>query len=133
LTASAVKKSKDAAWFVYLLSDGRRSYVGITNNPRRRLRQHNGELAGGAGSTARRGRGGWFFVYLLAGFRDRGAATTWENVIKKRTRGLDARAEAMRLVASGGCPPGRRDFTPPRLRLLTAVDLLLEGLRDQAV
>jgi len=37
-TATAAQKSKHADWFVYLLSDGRRSYVGITNHPRRRLR-----------------------------------------------------------------------------------------------
>jgi len=38
----------------------------------------------------------------------------------------------MRLVAAGACPPGRRDFTPPSLRLLTAVDLLIEDLQVQA-
>ena len=36
-------------WFLYLLrSNTGHIYTGITTNPQRRLRQHNGELTGGA-------------------------------------------------------------------------------------
>ena len=40
-------------WCVYLLiaKDNRRTYIGASNDPERRLRCHNGELSGGAKST----------------------------------------------------------------------------------
>jgi putative endonuclease len=45
----------DAGWWVYLLrcADGS-LYTGVTNDLARRLRQHNGEISGGASYT--RGR-----------------------------------------------------------------------------
>jgi structure-specific endonuclease subunit SLX1 len=41
-------------WYCYLLASDGRTYVGATIDPDRRLRQHNGELSGGAKAT--RGR-----------------------------------------------------------------------------
>lgn len=53
--------------FVYLLrstANPARTYIGVTNDIARRLRQHNGEIAGGARST-RRFRP-WRFLALFA-------------------------------------------------------------------
>ena len=49
---SVALETADIDWYVYLLrcSDDT-FYTGITNNVVRRLRQHNGELAGGAKYT----------------------------------------------------------------------------------
>ena len=56
--------------FVYCIhSDRRRTYVGATKNLARRLRQHNGELVGGAKST--RGRR-WAYLFHVEGFRGGG-------------------------------------------------------------
>jgi len=52
--------------FVYILEreGGRQTYVGFTVNPARRLRQHNGELVGGAKYTTR-GDGKWRFAAII--------------------------------------------------------------------
>ena len=74
------------SWYVYLLQEvgGTRTYVGATIDPNRRLRQHNGELSGGASAT----RGAqWRRMYLIKGFPCEGAALqfewSWKNASKK--------------------------------------------------
>lgn len=64
-------------------TDGARTYVGATVNPARRLRQHNGELAGGARAT--KGRQ-WTRVYLIGGFAEERAALRFEWRWKWLTR-----------------------------------------------
>ena len=55
-----------ARHFCYVLvnSSRRNTYVGYTVNPMRRLRQHNGELTGGAKYTSAHGPG-WQFALIL--------------------------------------------------------------------
>ena len=51
-------------YIIYILinTSNNCTYVGMTNNPTRRLRQHNGELVGGAKYTkSRKGEGDWLF------------------------------------------------------------------------
>ena len=52
-------------WVLYMIrtADRRRSYVGVTVNLQRRLRQHNGIIKGGAKAT--RGRGPWLLVFTV--------------------------------------------------------------------
>ena len=54
----------------------RRTYVGVTNDLKRRLRQHNGEIKGGAKAT--RGHSDWRALYTIRGFPDRTSALQWE-------------------------------------------------------
>ncbi len=75
-------------WWVYvLLSPESRTYVGSTTDPRRRLRQHNGEILGGAKST--RGRGPWRLGRVYGPYPSRSAAFKAELALKrgKRSRG----------------------------------------------
>ena len=48
----------------YIIENGRSTYVGITNNRLKRLRQHNSEISGGAKYTSSRGPG-WKYVCVI--------------------------------------------------------------------
>lgn len=75
--------SDGGQWWVYVLlsADGARTYVGITTDVVRRLRQHNGVLVGGARST-RAGRP-WTVAARRGPFESRGDASRREAEIKR--------------------------------------------------
>jgi predicted GIY-YIG superfamily endonuclease len=99
-------------WSVYLLSCGRRTYVGSTTNPERRLRQHNREIVGGARAT-RVHAPNWKIVLYVTGFPNRSSACRWEKLIKGRARGVRDRSIALLDLLEGKCPPGRTWYEPP--------------------
>lgn len=70
-------------WWVYLLRSTRRTrtYIGIATDVDRRLRQHNGELVGGARST-RSGRP-WQVLRRLGPFPSRSVASRVEYAWKQ--------------------------------------------------
>lgn len=74
------------AWLVYVLYSptARRSYVGATVNAPRRLRQHRGELVGGARAT--RVAGDWVFLAHVVGFATQHDALRFEWLLKRRGR-----------------------------------------------
>lgn len=100
------------SWFVYLLTDGRRTYVGSTTDIQRRLRQHNAEISGGARATQGRK---WYLVSCLEGFDNRSSACRWEKIIKNRSRGLRQRRLAFLDVFCGICPGSskKKHYKPP--------------------
>lgn len=99
-------------WVVYLLMNEKgRSYVGSTTNVVRRLRQHNGELVGGARST--RGHK-WRVVVFISNFSSRSEACRWERIVKCRARGVQDRKQALIGLAFNTCPPGRRAYDVPQ-------------------
>lgn len=101
-------------WSVYLIATEKRTYVGCTTDPMRRLRQHNREIRGGARAT-KHGAGQWQFVIYVTGFPNRSSACRWEAIVKKRARGLKQRLNALVDIAKGKCPEGRgKKYTPPR-------------------
>jgi predicted GIY-YIG superfamily endonuclease len=83
--------------------DGRKTYVGATVDPARRLRQHNGEISGGARAT--KGRA-WRRVFLVSGFEDERAALRFEWRWKFLTRQapgdsfMERRSHALALLLS---------------------------------
>lgn len=68
-------------YWVYLMTNGRGGhYVGSTNDPARRVRQHNGEIRGGAKET--RGRGPWTAATHVGPFATRAEALRVEYALK---------------------------------------------------
>lgn len=81
-----VKVAQIVMWYCYILRSTdekyrRRTYNGSTNDLRRRLRQHNEEIKGGARAT--KGKGGkWEYCAILYGFPDHINALSCEWRIK---------------------------------------------------
>lgn len=75
-------------WWVYLLAatTSNQTYIGMTNNVKRRLRQHNGELAGGAKYTT--AGGPWELRFTYGPYKTRSIAcrVEWRA---KRFRGAE--------------------------------------------
>lgn len=88
-------------YVVYILinTSHNKTYVGITNNPKRRLRQHNGELVGGAKyTTLNRGNGEWLFYGFIKNLEKRQSLSI-EKKIKIKSRKLKGTPINRRLQA----------------------------------
>jgi structure-specific endonuclease subunit SLX1 len=83
-------QSLNMSWCVYLLATVEpptKTYVGATIDVDRRLRQHNGELSGGAKATSTI-PGGWYRVCYVKGFADNHEALRFEWWWKRRSAAL---------------------------------------------
>ena len=69
----------------YLLINSQgKTYIGYTNDFKKRLRQHNGEISGGAKyTTAHKGANGWHPVAIIDGFPNNKWAMSFEWRMKK--------------------------------------------------
>ncbi len=81
-------------YIVYLLTNNVNNctYVGITNNPDRRIRQHNGLLKGGAKyTTSRKGEGTWDYYGFILGLNKSLALSIEKkiHIYSKKTAGAN--------------------------------------------
>ena len=74
------------------------TYIGATVDLDRRLRQHNGEITGGARSTSAR-KGEWVVAACVRGFLDQSSACSfearWKRLARKK-KGAAAKIEVAR-------------------------------------
>jgi len=84
-------------WYVYWLQDDKsnKTYIGKTNDLDRRLRQHNGELSGGAFATH---GSHWHRVCHVTGFPDERGALQFEWAWKHYSRRLPIKDSFQRRV-----------------------------------
>lgn len=79
------KKSNSKEYIVYCIHNNLKyTYIGITNNFQRRIRQHNGEIKGGAKYT-RRYRP-WKVIFTIHGLKSKREVLQLEWAIKHRRR-----------------------------------------------
>lgn len=70
-----------ADWVLYIIENNGYTYVGVSPDPIRRLRQHNGEICGGAKYTTSKGPG-WKHLCLVRGFQNKIQAMQFEWAVK---------------------------------------------------
>lgn len=68
-------------WTFYIIQNKNFTYAGVSPDPTRRLRQHNGEIVGGAKYTTSKGPG-WRHICLVNGFRNKIEAMQFEWAVK---------------------------------------------------
>jgi predicted GIY-YIG superfamily endonuclease len=105
-------------WYLYLLWNPRikRTYIGCTTDPKRRLRQHNREIKGGAKSTAK-GAPDWTLYCYIEGFTTRSQVMRWERIAKHNSHGLLGRSWEFKFIILGvGNKKGNKYKVPTGLK-----------------
>ena len=88
----------DCNWVFYLIQNKNHTYAGVSPTPIRRLRQHNGEISGGAKYTTSCGPG-WKHKCMVRGFQDKIQAMQFEWAVKhqapRNVGGMDSRLKKL--------------------------------------
>ena len=71
----------DKDWVFYLIYNNNLTYAGVSPTPEKRLRQHNGEIKGGAKYTTGHGAG-WKHLCIVRGFQNKIQAMQFEWAVK---------------------------------------------------
>lgn len=75
------EQEADIPWAFYIIENRGYTYAGVSPYYERRLRQHNGEIKGGAKYTTSKGPG-WTHICLVYGFRNKIEALQFEWAVK---------------------------------------------------
>ena len=79
--ASGAVAKEEEPWSFYIVQNQGYTYAGVSPDPVKRLRKHNGEISGGAKYTLGKGPG-WTHVCLVHGFQTKIQALQFEWAVK---------------------------------------------------
>ena len=68
-------------WFFYIIHNKGSTYAGVSPDPIKRLKKHNGEISGGAKYTLSKGSG-WEHVCIIGGFQTKIQSMQFEWAVK---------------------------------------------------
>jgi predicted GIY-YIG superfamily endonuclease len=68
---------EEEKWIFYIIENKGCTYAGVSPDPVKRLRKHNGEISGGAKYTLSKGKG-WTHICLVSGFQTKIQALQFE-------------------------------------------------------
>jgi predicted GIY-YIG superfamily endonuclease len=95
------QESKNYVVYVLINTSHNKTYIGITNKPTRRIRQHNCELVGGAKyTTSNKSDGIWKFYGFIKNL-DKKTALSLEKKIKIRSKKISGTPIEKRTKAIG--------------------------------
>jgi len=81
-------------WSFYIIQNKNATYAGVSPDPVKRLKKHNGEISGGAKYTLSKGSG-WKHICLVHGFQSKIQALQFEWAVKheppRNSGGITAR------------------------------------------
>ena len=78
---NTMKNDIDDLWSFYIIQNKNCTYAGVSPDPTKRLRKHNGEISGGAKYTLSKGPG-WKHICLVHGFKTKIQAMQFEWAVK---------------------------------------------------
>ena len=85
-------------WQFYLIQNGCYTYAGVSPDPEKRLKKHNGVISGGAKYTTSKGAG-WKHICLVKGFPTKIEALQFEWAVKheppRNIGGYDSRIKKL--------------------------------------
>ena len=79
--ATSEAATSEEPWSFYIIHNQGYTYAGVSPDPVKRLRKHNGEISGGAKYTQSKGPG-WTHVCLVHGFQTKIQALQFEWAVK---------------------------------------------------
>lgn len=98
-----IEKPDSEPWIFYIIQNRGCTYAGVSPDPHKRLRKHNGEICGGAKYTLSKGPG-WTHVCLVHGFQTKIQALQFEWAVKhvppRNEGGLISRLNKLNTVLS---------------------------------
>jgi predicted GIY-YIG superfamily endonuclease len=106
-----------ACYLLESLAKPGKTYIGFTVNPKRRLRQHNGDIVGGARRTHKHRP--WVMACLVFGFTSNISALTFEWAWQHPKTCLALKYQLPLLIPSIAADPRPRSATPCKKRRAT--------------